>query len=208
MDQMGLDQSELARRVGCTPAAINQIVNGKTRHSRYLGTIASRLGVSLDYLLGETNDMTGQTAPGEASNDDEDTVEIDSLDVGFGMGGTYLDDDSANVEKVKFSRSWLRQYTASPPELLGVATGIGDSMAPTIHDSDGVIFDRGDTDIRRFADKVWALNLGGVGMIKRLRPKTDGTVEILSDNPLVPPDRATDGELFVIGRVAAIVRKV
>ena len=35
MDALEIDQSELARRVGCTPAAINQIVVGKTRHSRF-----------------------------------------------------------------------------------------------------------------------------------------------------------------------------
>jgi transcriptional regulator with XRE-family HTH domain len=56
MDTLGLDQSELARRVGCSPAAINQIVTGKTQNSRFLPKIARSLGVSLSYLEGETAD--------------------------------------------------------------------------------------------------------------------------------------------------------
>lgn len=46
-----------------------------------------------------------------------------------------------------------------------------------------------------------------IGMIKRLRPMPDRSVKILSDNPSVPPETATDGELHVLGRVATIIRE-
>ena len=205
MDQMGIDQSELARRVGCTPAAINQIVNGKTRQSRYLPKIASRLGVTLAYLMGDTDDPVGTSS--NDNDDDDDTVEVNALNVAYGMGGTYIDDDSVEIDKVKFSRSWLRNFTDAPPEMLFVAQGIGDSMWPTIHDTDVVLVDRTERTVR-MVDKIWAMSFGEIGMIKRLRPKPDGTMTILSDNPQVPDDRATDGELYIVGRVAAIVRKV
>jgi len=45
-------------------------------------------------------------------------------------------------------------------------------------------------------------------MIKRLRPMPDGTVRIMSDNPQVSDEIATDGDLTIIGRVVAIVRSV
>ena len=47
------DQSQLARDVGCTPGAINQIVNGGSRRSRFLPDIADVLGVSLRWLMGD-----------------------------------------------------------------------------------------------------------------------------------------------------------
>ena len=47
-----LDQSGLAREVGCTPGAINQIVQGKVHRSRLLPEIARVLGVSFDWLVG------------------------------------------------------------------------------------------------------------------------------------------------------------
>lgn len=53
MADAGLDQSQLARAVGCTPGAINQIVNGLSRRSKFRPEIAETLGVSLRWLIGE-----------------------------------------------------------------------------------------------------------------------------------------------------------
>lgn len=205
MDELGLDQSELARRVGSTPAAINQIVTGKTKNSRFLPKIAIRLGVDLAWLLGMSDER--QLIATEATNDDEDTVEIAVISDGYGMGGTFIDENALTVERRKFSRAWLRDFTDSPPELLFVTSGIGDSMTPTIQDRDGVLVDRGDNRLRG-GDRLWAISFAGSEMIKRLRPRPDGTVIILSDNKDVSDDVATDGELFIVGRVAAIMRKV
>jgi transcriptional regulator with XRE-family HTH domain len=52
----GIGQAELARRVGVTPGAINQIVTGLTRRSRLLPDIARELRVTVDWLKGETDD--------------------------------------------------------------------------------------------------------------------------------------------------------
>ena len=137
----------------------------------------------------------------------EDDVEIDAIDLAYGMGGAFLDNHDPDVERAKFSRTWLRQFTSASPELLFSAQGIGDSMWPTIHDRDVVIGDRSSTRLDQ-ADKIWAVVYGGVGMIKRLRPLPDGTVRIMSDNPQVSDELATDGDLHIVGRVAAIVRRV
>ena len=80
-------------------------------------------------------------------------------------------------------------------------------MMPTISDSDTILVDRSQTHMT-MGDQIWAVSFGGVGMIKRLRPRPDGTVTIMSDNPNVSDDRATDGELFLHGRVVAIMRNV
>jgi len=206
MEERGLDQSELARIVGCSPAAINQILSGKTRNSRFLPVIATRLGKPLSYLQGASNDPDDY-GPRSADLIDSDEVQIDSIDLAYGMGGTFLDSDAVEVSKSTFSRGWLRQYTESPPEHLFSATGVGDSMYPTIHDRDGIIADRSRRRIDQ-GDRIWAIVFGGFGMIKRLRPMPDGTVRIMSDNPQVSDEIATDGDLTIIGRVVAIVRSV
>jgi len=108
---------------------------------------------------------------------------------------------------VSFSREWLRHFTDTAPEHLFSATGIGESMYPTIHTSDVVLVDRSQN-TARMADQIWACVYGEVGMIKRLRPLPNGGVEILSDNPSVPPKTAFDGELHIIGRVVAVVRRM
>jgi phage repressor protein C with HTH and peptisase S24 domain len=122
------------------------------------------------------------------------------------MGGTFLDADSVEVEKVTFSRSWLRKFTQSPPQLLVSSQGMGDSMMPTIHDRDIVIIDRSNTRLDgEMGDKIWAIVFAGMGMIKRLRQMPDGTVKIMSDNQLVRDEIATDGDLHIVGRVVAKV---
>jgi len=56
MSEYGDDQSSLARKIGCTPAAINQILTGRTQRSRLLPEIADVYDVSLAYLQARSND--------------------------------------------------------------------------------------------------------------------------------------------------------
>lgn len=60
MEEQQIDQSTLARRVGCTPAAINQILTGRTVRSRFTPDIAEELGVSIEYLTGRSNEREPQ----------------------------------------------------------------------------------------------------------------------------------------------------
>lgn len=55
-ERCGLDQSALARALGVTQGAISKIEQGRTANSRLLPRIAARTGVSLEWLLGETDD--------------------------------------------------------------------------------------------------------------------------------------------------------
>lgn len=209
LEARGISQNELARRVGVSQPTIWKILAGRTQATAHLRKIARVLETSEEYLLGESN------APGVAVTErpqsdecaDPDLVEIDMIDLSYGMGGgTFLDSDHVEVEKVSFSRSWIRQFTSSPPQFLASTRGIGDSMMPTIHDRDVVIIDKSQKRIdMSLGDKIWAIVYGGVGMIKRLRPQPDGTVKISSDNQLIRDELATDGDLFIVGRVIAKV---
>ena len=135
-----------------------------------------------------------------------DTIEIQEWDYAYGMGGGTFLDVPVTGEIHHFSDSWMRQFTRSPADKVFLARGTGDSMMPTILDTDVVIIDTAEREVRT-GDKIWAVAVGQVGYIKRLRPMLDGSVKILSDNPNVPPETAYDGELSVVGRVVAIVRK-
>lgn len=208
---LNMSQAELARRAAIAQSTINSMIRKGRRSTPHLAKIARELETTAEYLLGETDDPSPandsrRPVPPVISSDDDD-VEIDSIDLAYGLGGTFVDDDSVEVEKAKFSRSWLRKFTDAPPERLFSTAGAGDSMWPTIHDRDEVIVDRSSRVVDQ-GDKIWAIVFGGVGMIKRLRPLPDGTVKIMSDNQQVRDELATDSDLFVVGRVAAIVRRV
>jgi phage repressor protein C with HTH and peptisase S24 domain len=201
-------QAELARRIGVSQQTVWKLVSGQSQTTKHLREIARHLQTSEEYLLGETDDPSGALAPvASQSSGDDRIIEIPVIDLAYGMGGTFLDDLDPNVRSEPFPISFIRRYTKAKAENLVIADGLGDSMAPTIGSNDQMLIDRS-VDTIRVADQIWAFSFGGVGMVKRLRPRPDGSVAILSDNPAVPEDRAVDDELFLIGRVVAIVRKV
>lgn len=62
MKEVGLTQSELARRVRVTQGAISQLISGSSQGSKYLHKIARELGTTPAYLTGEVDDPE-QDAP-------------------------------------------------------------------------------------------------------------------------------------------------
>ena len=210
MAEQGLSQSELARRVGVSQAAIGALVTGVTRESRKLHLIARELQTTPDYLAGETDDPAegAPLAPtAESLAEQMDAVLLPEIDVTFGMGGGSFSEGHAEVRLVPISRAWLRTLTNSPATDLMVARGDGDSMMPTILDQDIVIIDRSQNTPRQ-QDRIWALTYGELGMIKRLRQLPGGALQINSDNAAVSPIVAHDDEARIVGRVVGIVRRV
>ena len=230
---LDISQAELARRSNTKQQNINRLEAGDTLNPRNLVELARALETTPEYLLGETDDprkplleidtskpsrkrskaddrrMSGQFADEMDALAEEklvQLVELDQIDLKYGMGGTYTDGPVA-VEKRAFSREWLQSITSTPPRHLFWATGDGDSMEPTIRSGEIVLIDRSQ-ETPRIDDAIWAVVDGEIGMIKRMRHHSDGTVELLSDNQLVPPRRTADDELHIIGRVIAVVRRL
>jgi len=208
LESRGLSQSELARRVGVSPTTIWKLATEPAQGSKHIHKIARALETTIEYLTGEADDPSeGYVAlpSTEAVAEELGLVQVREIDLRFGMGATYLD-IPVTTQVRHFSRDWLRQYTNSDPEQLFFAQGIGNSMEPYIHDSDLLLIDASQKTIK-MSDMIWAVAYANVGSVRRIRPKADGSVAMLCDNPLVPDDVAYDGEMNVIGRVVAIVRK-
>lgn len=204
-------QSALARDLGVSQPTIGRLITGETRETGKIIELARALKTTPEYLIGETDDDSPSArvviVTATEIGADEDLIEIDSIDLKYGMGASFLDTDHVEVEKVKFTRSWISQFTNSPQHMLCSTRGMGDSMMPTIHDQDVLIIDRSQTQ-PEMGDKIWAIVFSGMGMIKRLRAQPDGRIRISSDNQLIRDDFASDGDLFVVGRVVAVVKSV
>lgn len=220
--QRGWKRPELARRMNTTPQQVERLEKGwRNLTLDWIDRAAGAFGVDRVDIIGERispGDPSHSTDLGvnkvreqrlayraqQAENSDE--VMVEQIDLAFGLGGV-LADAAPEARRMKFSRVWLRHYTDTPPEELYWAHGVGDSMRPTIDDADLLLIDRRATS-PTFGDKIWAIAYGDVMMVKRLRPMPDGGIKILSDNQSVPPEVAYDGELNVLGRVVAVVRKM
>lgn len=210
MDELGLSQNGLAQRVGVSQAAIAKITSGQSFGSKHLHRIARELGTTAAYLTGEADDPSEGALPVPTADDVADQVggvRIKEIDLDYGMGASWIEGvPVTEVERV-FPADWLIQFTRAAPHYLFFAHGAGDSMMPTIMDRDIVLIDTTQQTLN-MADRIWAVAFGGAGMIKRLRPQPDGGVKLMSDNPSVRDEVAYDGELSIIGRVVAVMRKI
>ena len=203
-----VDQPALADAVGCTQGAISQILTGSTLRSRFLPDIAQYLRVPLAWLKGEGADQVPETGERQAISAEDlaehlELVPIQSIDLAFGLGGSFTD-GPVETEIMHFPKAWVESITSTPPALLTLARGRGDSMIPTIHSGDMVIIDRSQRVIFE-PDALWAYTVGEIGGIKRLKVKGDRVI-IMSDNKIVPDDEVTVEEINIVGRIAFIGR--
>lgn len=129
-------------------------------------------------------------------------IKVMDIEASMGHGVSQLDHENVIMNMV-VNESWLRRNASfSSPENLAIVTGIGDSMRPTFEDGDPLLVDRGVTEIR--LDAIYVLSLGGELFIKRIQRRPDGSVLMISDNPVYPPHPITNGErdrFQVLGRV-------
>lgn len=207
--ELGLSQTKLAKLAGLSQATIGKLESGISSGSSHLHKIARALQTTVEYLTGETDDPHEGYIPVPAKEDvasELGLVAVRELDLSLGMGATYL--DVPVTETIRhFPIEWLRLYTRASPDLLFFAQGMGDSMEPTIRDSDLMLIDCSQTALN-ISDKIWAISYAGLGAIKRLRARPDGGVDMDSDNQLVSNGTAYDDEMHIIGRVVAVVRKM
>lgn len=200
----GLSQTKLAGLAGVSQATIAKLEAGISSGSSHLHKIARVLETTSEYLTGETdNPAEGAVLPAsiEAVAEQLELVAIEEIDLAYGMGGTFTDLPVA-IEIHHFPRAWVERFTRSPPSMLTLARGDGDSMEPTVRHGDMLIIDRAQKSIRQ-QDVIWALTIGEIGMVKRVRVRGE-QVTILSDNPSVPEQVVHADEVNVVGRIVFV----
>jgi phage repressor protein C with HTH and peptisase S24 domain len=209
----GISAAEVARRAKVDAETVRRPATGKATTRISLSSL-EKLQAAFPNFPGWQTSAAGearlpykqQDAVSKPWQAESDTVELEQIDLRYGMGGTFAD-GPVEVERRPFSREWLRSITATAPRHLFWAIGDGNSMEPTIRTGEIILIDRSQ-DTPRMDDGIWAVTHGEIGKVSRLRHLPDGTVELHSDNHLVRPQTAVDGELHVVGRVIAVVRKL
>ena len=207
----GLNQKDFGGLGGVGLTTQQQYENGKTPPNaeyfyrlREHGVDISGLltgGVSESTLASNLRDQFSEMERRER----EGLVKVEEVDLAYGMGAAFTH-DAVSVRSHLVPLALLETITSTPPSKLTIARGMGDSMMPTLHDGDMVIIDRSQRTVRD-QDAIWALTVGDIAMIKRLRVKAD-RVLLLSDNDRVPPDEATPDEINIVGRVIFIGRRI
>jgi hypothetical protein len=111
---------------------------------------------------------------------------------------------------INIPSSFLGNGGGSRP--IGVSRVTGREMSGYAEANDRIFFDLSDTEIRSGA--VFVLRIGSALVIRRLRVRLDGQIDVLCDNAVFPAetiprdrfrpaDEATDQDIAVLGRIIA-----
>ncbi len=196
-------RSTVAELAGISRQSLSEILSGNsTPKVGTLQRLCDVLSVDLEFVL---NGFVGES--GLSLSSQSLTLSVPEIDLAYGMGGTFVGDLAVTEVFRDFPADWIRQFTRAQASQLVLCKGIGDSMMPTLLDSDVLLVDRSQDTLKQ-SDRIWVVMVGDVGMVKRVRVQPNGNLLILSDNENVPPMEAADGEAMLIGRVVAIVRKM
>lgn len=197
-------QAQLLEKIDLTRSSLIEILAARSAPKREtLEQICAAIDFDIDELLAIE---AGDEVADSAGNAPEGTVRIHELDMAYGLGATFVDALAVSETARLFPLDWVRRYTQSPPSQLRFAPGRGNSMSPTIDDGDIMLIDLAETS-PSFADLIWVCAIGEMGMVKRLATRADGAIIIKSDNPNVRDDVAYDGEIHIVGRVVAVIKK-
>ncbi|MFC0989554.1 XRE family transcriptional regulator [Pasteurella multocida] len=201
MEEKGISQAELARRIGIKQPSVYKILSGETRNPTKILEIATALGVDAHWL--KTGEGSRDTSLIVSEPNAEHKVKVDHLSVSAiaGYNGFSNADYPDIIRSIYFSETGLLEIIGRRSSegiyLINIPT---DSMAPTINKGDvGFV----DVKINSYVGEgIYVFDLNGETYIKRLQRIPTGVIRAISDNPLYPPFDITE-ELFSTAVVRA-----
>lgn len=208
-ERKGWARPELAKRMGTSAQQLERLEKGQRGLTTdWIEKAARALGVPPGDIITPGAVSGEHVAPDHQPTQkaEDGSVALRHLDMSLSMGDGSNIDDYFEEGVFEFDANLLRTITRAPSHRLIVGHGIGDSMQPTLHDRDMVIFDTTQTMLNA-TDKIWAISLFGAGGIKRLRPVARDRVLVISDNPALENQEVSAEDLRILGRVIWSARR-
>lgn len=203
----------LARATGVSPSAFRKWLRGEAEPSRErLVALAQAAEVSVGWLVsgeGPEPRLHGRAGAARAHTATVADPGLDRRDFVVlprrpeaAAAGPESPAPPEGAEFVAFRHDWVRATLGIEPEHLLLETAVGESMLPGIQNGDLLLIDSTDNRFRSFG--VYVLEVGGERLVKRVQPKLDGSLTLISDNAAYEAEHiaaAEAGDVRVIGRV-------
>ncbi len=197
MRRLRMSQAVLADAIGASPAAIQQILNGKTQQTRLLSKIARALDVTVEWLEGE-NVNFGKIDKVESNlgdmhvkpflyfDDETSVTESGAIKTKFVYISSYWADEVFNIDKNEDKIVLVRVRNSE--------------MAPTIMSGDDLAVDQ-QAMYDGNPDGVWILSYNSRTMIRRISSSKKGYMTCRADNPKYAPFEVAESDVEIRGRI-------
>ena len=222
-EKIGISQSELARRIGVKPQAVQAWEAGKNGPSRKrIQALASELQVSeeelefgkkgivlFDRTTSKDPRIPSVTIKREEPISQEKYVLIPRYEAMISTGAGCHNGEHVEISGTHaFRKDWIKKNNWREEDLC-VVEASGQSMEPQISDGDVLLVNTADKNIQD--GKVYVLLFPGEGVrAKRVHRMADGRIRISSDNPdkgRFPDEYYSPGEAAHLNIVGKVVQR-
>jgi phage repressor protein C with HTH and peptisase S24 domain len=205
LQQLG-SVAEAARAVGVSDNAIYKWLSGRGQPSVTNLVALARAGrVSVEWLATGHETVRAKHPSGRSTQPDE-YVFVPRYNVRSSATRGDRIQSQQIVDYLAFKADWVRSRLNTDPRNLLLIEAAGDSMSPTLEDSDLLLVDLREPRFKH--DGVYVLRRNGDLVVKRLQRRPDGKVVIRSDNPAYEPQVVTAESVRVIGRAIWAARRL
>jgi phage repressor protein C with HTH and peptisase S24 domain len=227
---LGLNKSSFCERIGYPEANFYNLSRpGAKPSEELLVAVLRHTPTRAEWLMLGTGprDRDGESAGGEGPRErDRESLAVrespgpyspEQLGDGFFLVPLYDVQASAGVgavveqerllSRLAFRSDWILRELKVDPHSLALITASGDSMQPTVGQGDLLLLNIHQQTVTD--DAIYALQVHGGLVIKRVQMLLDGTLIIRSDNPLYQEQRVRPDEApRIVGRVVWIAKRV
>lgn len=167
---LNLSQMEFAKKLEITDKTLRNYENGKNITVDFIKKVADLTNADFYYLLNGKNENN-------TNNTSNTSYQIDVLNI-KASAGTGIENQIVEVIDTILLDKNLFKTPINPAKIKLIQVS-GDSMFPTLNDGDFVLID----ETKAYGvDGIYAINLHNQILIKRLKFRLDGSIQIISDN--------------------------
>lgn len=124
----------------------------------------------------------------------------------YASAGGGAENYEANEEYLNMDQETLVRLGALKPQNIEAINVMGDSMEPTLNDGNIVFIDKTLTEINRGG--IFVVATPGGLFIKRVQLKTDGMIDLISDNDAYLPESLRAEDIKVVGKVVGAIGEI
>lgn len=197
-----LDRDDFAQRLGVHKNTLAYYERGdRTPDADVLRVYKDRFHVDINWLV--TGEEPETKLPASSSSF-AFLPFYEDVQAAAGHGAAVISDAAHSV--IGFARDLLRESGASPQNCT-VIRARGDSMTPTIPDGALLVVDHSQREVAN--GFITVIGIGEDILVKRVRRRLDGMIDLISDNAAYAPETLGPTalqQLRVIGRVVYFCR--